>query len=184
TRDVLLLILLRPAAHDAVGGGEHEVAEDLRARSLLRQGLRREPDPGTQLEDVDAAHLLVQQPHGAGGRMHARAGQLQERRLARAVGTQHRPVLAVADGEAQIVEEVRLSSADTDGIEFHHCTHGAHSILPAMLTTTPLLPVLFATAATARLTDRAAPDTVSHAFDTAGLPVPLIVDDAVFAPPA
>ena len=53
-----------------------------------------------------------------------------------------------------------------------------------MLTTTPLLPVLFATAATARLTDRAAPDTVSHAFDTAGLPVPLIVDDAVFAPPA
>lgn len=53
-----------------------------------------------------------------------------------------------------------------------------------MLTTTPLLPVLFATAVTARLADRAAPDTVPEAFIAAGLPVPLIVSDTVFAPPA
>ena len=53
-----------------------------------------------------------------------------------------------------------------------------------MRTTTPLLPVLFATAVTARLARRVAPDTVTHAFETVGLPVPLIVDDAVFAPPA
>lgn len=53
-----------------------------------------------------------------------------------------------------------------------------------MPTTTPLLPVLFATAVTARLADRAAPDTVSEAFIGAGLPVPLIVSDTVFAPPA
>ena len=53
-----------------------------------------------------------------------------------------------------------------------------------MLTTTPLLPVLFATAVTARLADRAAPDTVPEVFIAAGLPVPLIVSDTVFAPPA
>lgn len=53
-----------------------------------------------------------------------------------------------------------------------------------MLTTTPLLPVLFATAVTARLAERAAPDDVSEAFVSAGLPVPLVVTDTVFAPPA
>ena len=52
-----------------------------------------------------------------------------------------------------------------------------------MLTTTPLLPVLFATAVTARLADRAVPDAVSEAFVSAGLPVPLVVSDTVFAPP-
>lgn len=52
-----------------------------------------------------------------------------------------------------------------------------------MLTTTPLLPVLFAVAVTARLSGRCAPDTVTEAFDGSGLPVPLIVEDGVFAPP-
>lgn len=53
-----------------------------------------------------------------------------------------------------------------------------------MVTTTPLLPVLFATAVTARLAERAVPDDVSEAFISAGLPVPLVVSDTVFAPPA
>ncbi|MGO1398062.1 MAG: hypothetical protein ACTHVY_01530 [Brevibacterium yomogidense] len=53
-----------------------------------------------------------------------------------------------------------------------------------MLTTTPLLPVLFATAVTARLAERTVPDDVSEAFVSAGLPVPLVVSDTVFAPPA
>ncbi|WP_051297717.1 hypothetical protein [Brevibacterium album] len=50
--------------------------------------------------------------------------------------------------------------------------------------TTPLQPVLLAAALTARLRGRIAPDEAAEAFLTAGLPVPLIVTDAVFAPPA
>lgn len=53
-----------------------------------------------------------------------------------------------------------------------------------MLHTTPLLPVLLAAALSARLRGEIAPDDAAEAFLTAGLPVPLIVSDQVFAPPA
>jgi hypothetical protein len=53
-----------------------------------------------------------------------------------------------------------------------------------MLQTTPLLPVLLASALTARLRGDISPDAAAEAFLTAGLPVPLLVSDSVFAPPA
>src|SRR5699024_525608 len=182
--DVGFLVLLGPASEHSVGCGEDEVADDLRSRCLLCEVRGGEADAGAQLEDVDPAQLLLKQLDGARRRVHAGARELQQRRLACAVGAQHDPVLPLTDRQAQIVQEMRLAATNADSIEFHHCTHMLHSILPAMLTTTPLLPVLFATASTARLTDRAAPDTVPEAFIAAGLPVPLIVSDTVFAPPA
>ena len=59
----------------------------------------------------------------AGCRVQQRVGQLQQRRLARAVGSEDHPALVVADRPVQVVDDVSGVSADDDVGEFEHLRH-------------------------------------------------------------
>src|SRR4051794_14306949 len=55
---VEVVVLLAPAADDAVRRGDHDVADPLAGRQPLGDAGTREADPGSQLEDVDGAEHL------------------------------------------------------------------------------------------------------------------------------
>ena len=87
-----------------------------RAFGTLSEGERGagQADARPQLEDVDRAEGLPQQPHLTAGRVHLRRRQLQQRRLPGTVRAQHHPPVVGLDGPVHAAEEVGLPPHDVD----------------------------------------------------------------------
>ncbi len=64
------VVVLAPAADDAVGGGDHDVADPLVVGDPVGQRGAGHADPGSQLEDVDGAEHLPQHPRHPCRRVH------------------------------------------------------------------------------------------------------------------
>ena len=71
-------------------------------------------DARPQLEDVDRPERLAEDVDPTAGGMEVGRGELQQCRLAGAVGPEHDPSLALADVPADGVEQRRAVSADAD----------------------------------------------------------------------
>ena len=69
---VELVVVLAPPAEHAVRRGHDDVADPLVARDPLGQRGAGQADPGPQLEDVDRAEHLAEDPDDAGGRVDLR----------------------------------------------------------------------------------------------------------------
>ena len=83
-------------------------------RDPLGERRAGEADARAQLEHVDRAEGLAEQPHLAAGRVHLRRGQLQQRRLPRPVGSQHHPPVVGLDGPVHAAQEVGLPPHHVD----------------------------------------------------------------------
>ena len=94
---VELVVLLAPAADDAVRRRHDDVADQLVARDPLGEGGAGEPDPRPQLEDVDRAQHLVEDARDTRRRVDLGRRDLQQRRLAGTVGSEHDPALVLLD---------------------------------------------------------------------------------------
>ena len=121
--DVVLFVLLNPASGDAVRGGEHGVEHRFRTRNAIGQNRRGIADARTQFEHVDAPELLLEDVDRTRRRMHATGRQFEQGRLARTIGSEHRPVLAFGDGQGEIVEEEIGPPAHGHRIQIQDFTH-------------------------------------------------------------
>ena len=100
-------VLLAPAAEDAVGRGDDDVPDQLGPRDPVGERGAGEADAGPQLEDVGRAEHLVEDPGDPRGRVQLGGGDLEERRLAGAVGPEDHPALVLLDLPADVVEQQR-----------------------------------------------------------------------------
>ena len=98
---VEVVVLLAPAADHAVRRGDDDVVDQLVARDPLGQRGAGEADPRAQLEHVDGAEHLAEDPGDPGGRVDLRGGDLQQRGLAGAVGAEDHPALVLLDRPAR-----------------------------------------------------------------------------------
>ena len=121
-------VLLAPAAQDAVGRGDDDVLDQLGARDPVGERGAGEADARAQLEDVGRAEHLVEDPGHARGRVHLRGGDLEQRRLAGAVGPEDHPALVLLDQPADVVEQQRLAPAHRDPCELDDGDHARHPI--------------------------------------------------------
>ena len=138
-------------------------------RDPLGERRAGEPDPRPQLEHVDRAEGLAEQPHLAAGRVHLRGGQLQQRRLPRPVRAEHHPAVVGLDGPVHAAQEVGLPPHDVDPghpddrPEGGCARHGPHPTKPAGRSCAPTRPglgtiaVCEPTTAAARTTGRRGP---------------------------
>src|SRR5690606_3238551 len=123
--EVDLVVLLAPAAHHPVAGGDHDVLRGLVDRDGVGQLLAGQADQGAQLEDVDPAQPLADDVDGAAGGVHPRGEQAQHRGLPGAVGAEDRPTLALGDLEGDGVEDVGPAASDGDIVQGGCCDgHG------------------------------------------------------------
>ncbi len=76
------------------------------------------PDVLAELPDVDATEPTSEQLDGARRRVPGRTEHGEQGRLARAVRTQQRPVLAAADGQRHVVQQVPPGAGDAEGFGF------------------------------------------------------------------
>jgi hypothetical protein len=121
---VEVVVLLPPAADHAVRRRHDHVVHHLVARDPLRQRGAGEPDPGSEVEDINSAEDLVEDPGDARGRVDLGGGDLEQGRLAGAVGAQDHPSLVVLDGPGDGVDEGCLAAAHGDFGELEHGGHG------------------------------------------------------------
>ena len=94
-----------------------------RARDPLGDGGAGPADARPQLEDVDRADDLAEDPDHAGGRVDLRRAQLHQRGLAGAVGSEDDPALVLLDHPVDSVEQGRLASLDGDVGELEYGVH-------------------------------------------------------------
>ena len=120
---VELVVVLAPAPDHAVRRRDHDVAHELVPRDPLGHRGARPADPGTQLEHVDGADDLAEDPHHAGGRVDLRRAELHQRRLAGAVGPEDHPALVLLDRPVDAVEQGCLASLDGDVGELEYGVH-------------------------------------------------------------
>jgi hypothetical protein len=120
---VELVVVLAPAPDHAVRRGDHHVAHELVARDAIAHRGTRPSDPGTQLEDVHGADHLTEDPDDTGGRVDLCRADLQQRRLAGAVGTEDHPALVLLDHPVDAVEQGCLATLHSDGRELEYGVH-------------------------------------------------------------
>src|SRR5699024_11096137 len=123
TVDIVLVVLLDPPTGDSVGGGEHGVEHRFGLREATGQRRRGVADARPQFEHVDPSEALFEDADRAGCRVHASGGEFEQGRLARTVGSEHGPVLALGDGQREIFEEELGSSAHGHGFQSQDITH-------------------------------------------------------------
>ena len=111
---VVDVVALAPPPDDGVPGRHHDVAGRLGRRDALGERGAGQPDPRPQLEDVDRAEGLPQQPHLAARRVHLRGGQREQRRLPRPVRAEHHPAVVGLDGPVDAAQQVGLPPHDVD----------------------------------------------------------------------
>jgi hypothetical protein len=130
--EVVDVVALPPAADDRVAGADHEVADPLPGGDPLGQRGAGQPDPRPQLEDVDRPHGLPQDPHLPPGGVHLRGDELQQRRLARAVGSQQHPALVCTDGPVDPAQQMGLPTDDVHipDLDDRLALHGRHPTNP------------------------------------------------------
>ena len=100
----------------------------LAARDPLGERGAGQADPRPQLEDVDGAEHLVEDPGDAGGRVELRGGDLEQRGLAGAVGSEDHPALVLLDRPVDVVEQRGLAPAHRDAGELEDGGHARHPI--------------------------------------------------------
>ena len=122
---VEVVVLLAPAADHAVRRGDDDVVHALAARDPLGERGAGEADPGPQLEHVDGAEHLLEDPGDARGRVDLRGGDLEQRGLAGAVGAEDHPALVLLDHPVDRVEQHRLAPPDRHPGELEDGGHGA-----------------------------------------------------------
>src|SRR5665647_3507663 len=114
------LVRLTPATGRPVRGGEHDVEHALGRRDPVGEGCRRNTHPWTQVEDVDRTQPGSQHRRGARGRVHPPGSDLQQRRLACAVGAEDHPPLPVGHGPRHRVEDGRAAAPDGHAPQIQH----------------------------------------------------------------
>src|SRR5690606_25731937 len=120
---VQAVILLTPAPEYGVGGRHHDVQHTLVARDRFGDRRAGHSDSRPELEHVDAPQGLTEDGGDAAGGVHARGGDLQQRRLAGAVGAEDHPPVAFVDGPAHAVEQLRAVTHDRDVGELEYWAH-------------------------------------------------------------
>ena len=99
--------MLAPPADHCPRRGEHHVAHRLLGGQPFGQRGTGQPDPRSQLEDVDGAERLAQDGRRAAARVDVGRCQLQERGLPGAVGPEHHPSLPLGDLPVDRVQQRR-----------------------------------------------------------------------------
>src|SRR5699024_1896642 len=178
-----------PPAGDSVGGGEHGVEHRFGVRDPTGQRRRGVADARTQFEHVDPSETLFEDADRARRRVHASGGEFEQGGLARTIGSEHGPVLALGDGQREIFEEELGSSAHGHGFQSQDITHILRLYRRRVRlfwfdmdpTTDSLLLTL---AINHLLRSTLPPDEVSAAFLDDDRDVTLILPAAAFATPA
>ena len=91
-----------------------------------RDGRAGQSDARSQVEDVHGPERLAEDLHPTGRRVDLGPGQLQDRGLARPVGTQHDPALVLGDHPVQPVDDGAAAAKDGHLAEAEHLDHAAH----------------------------------------------------------
>ncbi len=112
--DIDLFVGLVPATGDRVGGGQHHIQNALVRRDAAGHRGGRETDTRPQLEDVDPAERVIEKLCLAGTRVNHGGGNLQERGLARSVGTQDDPSVVSVDRPVDRLQNRVAFSNDGD----------------------------------------------------------------------
>ena len=120
---VEVVVRLAPAPDHGVRRGDDDVADQLVARDALGQRGAGQADPGAQLEDVDRAEHLVEDPGHAVGRVDLGRRDLEQRGLPGAVGAEHHPALALGDAPRDLVEQGRPAPSHGHVGELDHRDH-------------------------------------------------------------
>ncbi len=107
--------------------GDHDVEDALVRGQSLGDGRAGHPDPRSQFEDVDGAEHFTQHAGHAIGGVDARGGQLQERRLARAVGADDDPALALLDRPGDVAKQSVAATGHANSGKFHDIAHDAQA---------------------------------------------------------
>src|SRR5699024_16515 len=77
------------------------------------------------------AEAFVEDLHRSGGRVQIGGGELHHRGLARAVGAENDPTLAIGHGPDHRIEDVLIATAHRDVVEVEDVTHGSTLTEPA-----------------------------------------------------
>jgi hypothetical protein len=123
TAFVVALVAFAPPAGYAIGGGDHDVQDDLVLRDLGGECCGGKADPGAEFKNVNAAQGLIENPRSAAARMQPGGGDLEERGLAGAVGAKDDPAFAFVDLPVNLVQQGLLASDNADGSQFQNITH-------------------------------------------------------------
>ena len=114
------VVLLPPPADHRPGGGHHHVPHPLVGGDPLPERGRAQPNPGTQLVEVGAPDALTQRPHLAGRGVHPPHDQVEQRRLAGAVGPQDDPPLVRRDPPRQVPQQRHAGPEHADPADVDH----------------------------------------------------------------
>ena len=104
-RSSSVVVLLAPAPDDRVGRRDDDVADELLRGDPLGDRRAGQADPRAQLEHVDGAQDLAEDAGDPARRVDPGRGELQQRRLPGAVGSEHDPALALLDLPGDVVEQ-------------------------------------------------------------------------------
>jgi hypothetical protein len=118
--EILPLVVLAPPSQHGVPSADHKVAHDLLGWDPRGDGSASEPDAGAQLEDIGEAEWFAEQPDLPAGRVQKRRGQLQQGRLARAVGPENHPPLVQFHCPGHVVQQGGRAPDDTDRVHLDH----------------------------------------------------------------
>jgi hypothetical protein len=105
---------LPPAPQHTPPGADDDVTHDLVVGHAQAERGGREPDPGAQLEDVDAAEPLAEHVHRACRRMQLGRGDAKQGGLAGAVRAEDDPPLVELDGPVDVAQQGGHPAADGD----------------------------------------------------------------------
>jgi hypothetical protein len=117
-------VLLPPAPHDPVGSGDDDVVDQLVRGQPFGDCCAGKADSRAQLEDVDRAKDLAENPCDTRRGVDPASSQLQQGGLSGPVGPQDDPALAFLDLPRDVVEQRVASTDHADAGEFEDVAHG------------------------------------------------------------
>src|SRR3569833_1073073 len=111
------VIFFFPPADDRVRRREDQVEDLFLGRHLVGHRRAGQPDAGPQLEHIGLTELFAQDLGAAFAREQHRPGNLQQRRLSRAVRTDDHPSLVLLHGPVDVAQQRRPLAPDLDALE-------------------------------------------------------------------
>jgi hypothetical protein len=111
---VLVAVVVPPGLERRLPGGHDDVGCRHLVAQQARQGGADQADLGPEPAHVDPAEPVPEHLDLAPRRVEVEAGDAQQGRLARPVGTEHDPALVGPDGPVDAVEDRRVAAHQPD----------------------------------------------------------------------
>src|SRR5699024_12038153 len=100
-----------------LGGTDHQIDDQAARLDLRSNGSTRVTAQWPQLENIHPAQLLAEDLHLSLRGMQLAESHVQQSGLARTVGPEHHPTLALPDRPIDVAQQLRLAASNRDPVQ-------------------------------------------------------------------